>query len=615
MFACGQTGCCRSIAEFTPEEEANAVAILVREAFYLSEAFTFSCRVGSPGTPYEAKCATTERTSCQLSMGTQYNYTLLYNRANLPADFELHLKFFSDWTAGGKLLGEAKIPEALIFATPSKFVSFPIEGTSGQVVLYTGPDFTQFTLDHIQEVHQQDGCCGTSPSGLRGWMSSASHSWGVWKDYVGTKYHEATSSLAGQQSATGMKDWYRARSTNGKGEDTGIWNGPRPEHCVCISKHKDVSEALKTLGEKLGTSNMDSDCYRINSLGIATFYSGGLWPEVPERCIGLGQTQENHAFCRKFLARALGEEGPHSWTTAQIRTFAREFWKGRKQVGPDVGNDFWTWNQQVLHKLILGLDMSLEDATDFQRMQMKIITGTSAPEFSWGMLGVNAALQKKLERLEKYKPLIQAKFPEETFTEKQLTLLTSVFLDALIFAGGVAIPSMGSMAFTTLYSTWGKECLGDWKLKKSNVKLFVFEVVRRYQSVTTTVFAEKNKTGLRKPDQLTFVNLMMACCDPEAWGPDANKFRVRSLEEYHEKHVGWADLAMFPENGSPNSHACPAKDLSITILSELLLAFMVETIGEEAVEKDEPMDLSQWKPDHEVVMNEMIVLAYTLTRV
>merc|ERR1719253_729162 len=84
------------------------------------------------------------------------------------------------------------------------------------------------------------------------------------------------------------------------------------------------------------------------------------------------------------------------------------------------------------------------------------------------------------------------------------------------------------------------------------------ETIRRFPPVAGVGWVERSFGG--QPDKQVFVNLAMAQRDPRAWGPEPDAFRLRPLEEY-QKSVGWAEPAVAPGGGSPNSHVCPAKDL------------------------------------------------------
>lgn len=60
------------------------------------------------------------------------------------------------------------------------------------------------------------------------------------------------------------------------------------------------------------------------------------------------------------------------------------------------------------------------------------------------------------------------------------------------------------------------------------------------------------------------LNLAMSSKDPNAWGADAHRFKVRSLSDYHAKFMGFADNAV--DNsvaGGAMNRKCPGKDLGI----------------------------------------------------
>lgn len=283
----------------------------------------------------------------------------------------------------------------------------------------------------------------------------------------------------------------------------------------------------------------------------------------------------------------------------------------------NVPSDLSVWVTQVLHKIMLGLDISWDDGAAFMEMQGKILVGTVMPEALIPVLGIDAALREKADRMARYKPAVQAMFPDAKFTEFQLTLLTSATLDALMFAGGASIPLMLSYCLAMIYSTWGRENLpAGFKLKKSILMRYAYEVVRRFPPVNGVCWMEKSE-GLATPDQLIFVNLCMASRDPRVWGPEPDKFQLRSLEEYHNFHIAWGEPAVAPANSSPNSHKCPAKQLSLVMITEFLTAFLSATLGEAAVEKDVPFDPASWtcdtSPDF-VNVNELTAGPFKLTR-
>lgn len=590
--------------------------VMVREAAGLPDAFAFTCRIGRRGTSYEEKDIASERFAHRVSTGTAFNFTVLYLRSQIPQNAELHFHFYSryDIATGCKLLGEAKALVQELEVLPDRFQSFPIAGTKGKVVLMCGTKAQTLGKEALMKMLSQDeSSLGGSFSQLNMLLASASQFGEATEDQITCELTLLSLGAASMMGPFSMREWFLSRSKNEQGEDTYMWNGPKKEDCVCYSGHADVTKRLQELGEKLGTNNIDGTAYRANSLGITPFFSGAIWPELaPNGRIGLGQNQENHARFRKIIVKAVGDEGEGRWTTASIKEFTSSFWKGRTSL--TVADDIWVWSQQMLHKFVLGLDITTEDAAAFSDMQQKLLLGTCAPLPLFSVMGIDKAVDQKVERLHRYKAALKALWPEEKLTEEELTVVTSIHIDALLFAGGFSIPIMTSYLFGVLYSDYGREGLGpDFKLRKSILKRFVLEVCRRHAPVNGFCWVEKSE-GFAQPDKTVYVNLLMASRDPRVWGEDSDKFRIRPLEDYH-KSVAWAEPAMAPLNSSPNSHACPAKQMSIVVLTEFLAAWMIENIGQEAFDRDEPFDPASWKasPDPAVV-NEIRVEKLTISK-
>jgi len=123
-----------------------------------------------------------------------------------------------------------------------------------------------------------------------------------------------------------------------------------------------------------------------------------------------------------------------------------------------------------------------------------------------------------------------------------------------------------------LYGEYGHSQLGaDFELQESQVTAFVLEVVRRFPPVAG--FASWD----RQTNHHVMVDLWMSSLDERAdgWGTTARDFKLRSMADYHQKHVAWADMAVVDgDNAHPFSRICPAKDLSIVMVVEFLKAFL-----------------------------------------
>ena len=128
--------------------------------------------------------------------------------------------------------------------------------------------------------------------------------------------------------------------------------------------------------------------------------------------------------------------------------------------------------------------------------------------------------------------------------------------------------------FAVLYGEWGRAQLGDdFELTDGNIEPFVYETVRRFPPVAGVPSWD------RRTNTHTVIDLHTASLDDAAWGDGdadgAMAFKLRPLHEYHAKHVGWANQALErAKNGAPFSRACPAKDMSVSIMCAFLRAFV-----------------------------------------
>ena len=119
------------------------------------------------------------------------------------------------------------------------------------------------------------------------------------------------------------------------------------------------------------------------------------------------------------------------------------------------------------------------------------------------------------------------------------------------------------------------------------------QVCRRFPPVTVLPYVERSAGNA--PDHEAMLNLCMAQRDPRVWGADADAFRLRAEEEYERLSVGWAEPAVAPTLDAPNSHMCPAKALSLVVLSEMVCAWLRASLGGPAYEADAPLDPTCWQ--------------------
>lgn len=327
-------------------------------------------------------------------------------------------------------------------------------------------------------------------------------------------------------------------------------------------------EAMANLGPALEANGR----FRRNELGTQ-FFNEIMWPEKPYRGIALGDNAVDHARIRPLLDKIVGPTiAMSAQTKTTITQLAEAFWFN---TAVNTGDSLQVFTQQLLHKIMLGLVIDQAEAAEFVSYKSKILVVAGGPDPAVCAIQDCADVKAWKERkLIKYQAALMVAYPAEMagLTDLEKVKTASAIMDALLFAGGVSIPTVIQNAFGILYGEYGQNQLGaDFELQEAQLMPFVLEVVRRFPPVA----------GFPSWDRLTnqhvMIDLLMANLDEreDGWGPTARDFKLRSLAEYHQKHVSWADQAIINgDNAHPFSRVCPAKDLSITIVTEFLRAFL-----------------------------------------
>jgi hypothetical protein len=329
-----------------------------------------------------------------------------------------------------------------------------------------------------------------------------------------------------------------------------------------------VREAMGSLGPALESN----DRFRRSELGTQ-FFNEIMWPEKPNRGIALGDNAVDHARIRPLIDKLVGPTmATSAETTKAIVQLAESFWF---KTAVDTGDALQIFTQMLLHKFMLGLTIDEAEAADFVAYKSKLLIVAGGPDPAVCAIQDCKDIKAwKARRLVRYEAALVAAYPAdmEGLTSLERVKTASAVMDALLFAGGISVPTVIQNAFAVLYGQYGQSQLGtDFELRESQLMPFVLEVVRRFPPVSGFPSWD------RKTNQHVMIDLLMANLDErdDGWGPTARDFKLRSMAEYHQKHVGWADQAIVNgDNAHPFSRVCPAKDLSIAIVVEFLRAYL-----------------------------------------
>jgi len=313
------------------------------------------------------------------------------------------------------------------------------------------------------------------------------------------------------------------------------------------------------------------DITRRNMLGYLLL-NDMYWYDLPagEQGLGLGgQSVELHRFVRPKLDAAFGDG---AWDAASIESSARDFLRGRSRV--NFQQDVKVWTQQVLHRVLMGAEISEQEAEDFVDFQGKVLKTVVVPQFLVdaaraapggeallkGALGFAELKAKKDDYLQRWLPATRARYCQGC-DDHWAKIVNSNFLDALIFAGGLSVPGVIAPGTAVLYAGSQSPAPG-MQLNAGNVEAFAWEAARYFPPVLGFPYVDE---GESRPLQIMAVG--MGQRSGAEWGEDAEKptFRLRDMATYQRWWVGHADHAEDPTGEM--TRRCPGKHLSMAMIA------------------------------------------------
>lgn len=179
-------------------------------------------------------------------------------------------------------------------------------------------------------------------------------------------------------------------------------------------------------------------------------------------------------------------------------------------------------------------------------------------------------LAQKEKYILKYMPAIQNKWSYENWDNRKLRMVASAFLDTILEAGGRSVPlAIDIVLGYILTKNKPASLLGVDFSKDQNIRSLMFESMRYHPPVTVMPIWTTADGGYTWQHEL--ICLDRALADPMVF-PDPDVFILnRPYAEWHS--VAWADFAIVNgDNANGDSHACPAKELSIS----MVIAFVKE---------------------------------------
>ncbi|KAG8468049.1 hypothetical protein KFE25_007101 [Diacronema lutheri] len=549
-----------------------------------------SCRVGRLGSAFDGKPARSEHRSAAVRDSLEPEWKLAFRHVlsagESPAQLELHVKVVdADLFSSDDALGEVRVPLSKLLEHRNELKAYKLsDGKSarGEVFLMAGEGVDKAVFDDVLAT--------AGVAYARGWADGGR--WAVLAESGMLRLGELFVSpgvMAGYYANLGIMAlaWtrpaerdaparqFRAWSTPFGSDDNSFeWNGPIPGRSVTLSGHAQVTTRLAELGALFGTNDANGAVKREHTIGWVPL-NAFFWREQATKRIGLGYGQEAHARVRTHFVSLFGPGG--KWTLESLGASAAAFFHGRRSL--EIGGDIFVWTTSVFHEIALGLTLSTAEAEAFTSMQHAILLLSMAPDSAVPALRaaqptlLDDTYRQKQAWLARAAPLLQKRLlAAAAMSGAELRELAEVVFDALVFAGGFAVPSMIGMQLGVPYTKWGVEHLPA-ELELDNASqhaAYCWEIMRRFPPVAIFAPYSERKAG----GVTTVLNVGMAQRDPRVWGADADEFKLRSLSEYHAKSVGFAEPAVAPHLRSPNSRSCPARDLALGMMTSFLRAWV-----------------------------------------
>jgi len=381
--------------------------------------------------------------------------------------------------------------------------------------------------------------------------------------------------LAGQADTESWTQWYEALASR---EAPLVGHGPGPNTRIYYS-WREVKERLEDFVVRI----RDGTLRRHNELGMAIL-SDAMWPETGTVVTGL--TNSDHGAVRPYLGAALdGSEG--AWdkncdgSSCWNEAWLRRTFKDRFAQLESFSRDDLVWIVgAVLHKVHLNLDLPDDMVKDFAALQQQLakVVPFGRNWFWETVLGSQKVFMAKRDYEERYKEAIKQKWPEDQWDRSpvKLSVLASAMLDSLTLIGGAAVSTSLDFLLSLMFME-GEPGRSIRPLNLDNdaqLNNFVWETLRRFppvQAVPRWVADNPDESWRHE-----ILSVYQAMHDPSIF-PDPLEYRLGRPGLNHQDSslsLGWADFAVVNgEVSDPDSHSCPAKQLSFRLIGAFLQEF------------------------------------------
>mmetsp|Transcript_57338 Transcript_57338/g.167838 ORF Transcript_57338/g.167838 Transcript_57338/m.167838 type:complete len:557 (+) Transcript_57338:43-1713(+) len=379
--------------------------------------------------------------------------------------------------------------------------------------------------------------------------------------------------IAGEWDTVSLTQWYHDMADS----DPLVGVGPGPNTHTYYG-YKTVKSLLQGLGPRIQSGDME----RANELGMQILRDD-MWPETGRVVFGLDNS--DHATVRPFLGDALDRaekteetcDGSTCWNLAWLRHVFQERLAGL----PAFSSSDLQWMMTiVLHKVLLNIDLSEEEARQFADFQAHLMRVVAFPRNDlWETVLGEFPSKLREQYILNYKAAIAAKWPhvDWSIVQAKSSLLANAIMDTIALHAGPMVSGALEHLLALLYMKGepGSALVRPLKAQdEAGIQDLIWETLRRYPPAAGVPYWARDKDHITWTHEIP--NLQMALQDPSVF-PEPLEFRLGRPGLSHANNslsIGFADFALVEDDVSNrDSHACPGKRLSLALLQAFLQEF------------------------------------------
>ena len=285
---------------------------------------------------------------------------------------------------------------------------------------------------------------------------------------------------------------------------------------TAILSHDGVTKEMESFCERWMSGNI----YRANEVGIMRMNSK-MWEDLSLPFMSLNASVENHAKLRSFLDKHLGSGG--NWNENDIFNHVSDYLDSFINNGIvnqfRIAEDIFAWTTTFLHKVMLNINLTYDEAKHFTEMQLLFHKAMFLPKTALKHHLISKKLQLpqiihwRKQMIETYKEILAFQYDSLKSDDTFLHFVASGFLDTLMIAGSPSVPRAIHNALAVIYSSKSPK-KSELEINNDNLPNFVWEILRFYPVVNAIPYYtcnQKKKWRLITKGHFTKVYSIRVC--------------------------------------------------------------------------------------------------------